>query len=81
MIGNYQQGEVNMKGNVKFLAGIGIAVLLVLIIGGKAIGWRNKLVELDESVKKVMGKRGQPAAAEAGSYSQSCGNCQGLCCS
>lgn len=41
-----------MNGKTKVFAGIGIAVLLILIIGGKAIGWRNKLVELEEQVKK-----------------------------
>ncbi|HEX3020158.1 MAG TPA: LemA family protein [Chitinispirillaceae bacterium] len=41
-----------MNGKTKILAGVSIAILLVLILGGKAIGWRNRLVELDEQVKK-----------------------------
>lgn len=41
-----------MKGKTKVLIGIGVAVLLFLILGGKVIGWRNHLVELEELVKK-----------------------------
>lgn len=41
-----------MKSRSKILIGIGVAVLLVLILGGKVIGWRNHLVELEEQVKK-----------------------------
>ena len=41
-----------MKSKTNILIGIGIAVLILLIFGGKVIGWRNHLVELDEQVKK-----------------------------
>lgn len=41
-----------MNGKTKTLAVVGVLVLLIIIIGGKAIGWRNKLVELEEQVKK-----------------------------
>ncbi len=41
-----------MKGMAKVLIGVGVAVLVLFIIGGSVIGWRNKLVGLDEQVKK-----------------------------
>jgi LemA protein len=41
-----------MNGKVKLLIGLGIAILIIFILGGSVIGWRNKLVGLDEQVKK-----------------------------
>lgn len=41
-----------MKSKTKILIGVGIVVLILFVFGGKFIGWRNHLVELDEQVKK-----------------------------
>ncbi|MDG5816371.1 LemA family protein [Chitinispirillales bacterium ANBcel5] len=45
-----------MNGKKKILIGIGAAVaalmIFVMILGGSAIGWRNRLVELEESVRR-----------------------------
>jgi LemA protein len=41
-----------MKKSTKILIGVGIAVLVLLIFGGNVIGWRNRLVDLEEQVKK-----------------------------
>jgi LemA protein len=40
-----------MSGKVKVLIGVGVVVLLIFIFGGSVIGWRNKLVDLEETVK------------------------------
>ncbi len=42
-----------MSGKTKILIGIGVAALVVIVFIGKLIGWRNKLVVLDEEVKKA----------------------------
>lgn len=41
-----------MNGKMKVWIGIGIAVFLIVVLAGSAIGWRNTLVTLQESVKK-----------------------------
>jgi LemA protein len=42
-----------MTAKMKMLIGIGIAVVAVFLIAGNVIGWRNKLVDLEEAVKKT----------------------------
>jgi len=42
-----------MKGTTKIFIGIAIAVVVALIFGGKVIGWRNRLVDLEEQTKKT----------------------------
>jgi LemA protein len=41
-----------MSSKVKLLLGVGVVVLVVLMVAGSAIGWRNTLVGLEEQVKK-----------------------------
>ena len=40
-----------MSGKMKVLIGVGVAVFIVFIFAGRIIGWRNHLVELEESTK------------------------------
>ncbi len=40
-----------MKTSYKVLIAIGIVVVIALIIGGQFIGWKNRLVALDEDAK------------------------------
>lgn len=42
-----------MSGKMKVLIGVGVAVLVLLIIAGKTIGWRNTLVDMEEETKKA----------------------------
>jgi LemA protein len=44
-----------MNGKVKVLIGVGIGLLVLVILAGSVIGWRNTLVGLDEQVKKTWG--------------------------
>ena len=41
-----------MNNKTKILIGAGVVVLLVLIMGGQVVGWRNRLVVLEEQVRK-----------------------------
>ena len=40
-----------MKGIYKVLIAVGVVVLLVLVIAGQFIGWKNRLIEMDENTK------------------------------
>ncbi len=40
-----------MKGRYKVLIVVGVVVILALIVAGQFIGWKNRLVQLDENAK------------------------------
>jgi LemA protein len=45
-----------MNPKYRGLVVVGVIILLVLIVASQVIGWRNKLVDLDESTKQAWGQ-------------------------